>query len=107
MPVSLTASRTAVLRPLEPHHAVEYLAHIDRARNSVDRFVPWASRTVDLDSTRSLLQQLAIAQRVGMTLEGVQRSSFPHGGMRHDMEVWAVLAEEWRAAVPGRFQGVS
>lgn len=59
LPVSRTASRTAVLRPLEPHHAVEYLAHIDRARDSVDRFVPWASRTVDLDSTRSLLQQFA------------------------------------------------
>ncbi|MDH6138320.1 MULTISPECIES: GNAT family N-acetyltransferase [Kitasatospora] len=191
LPVSRTASRTAVLRPLEPHHAVEYLAHIDRARDSVDRFVPWASRTVDLDSTRSLLQQFAdrraadtgslfgiwldgtlvggvmfvsfdaklgtcelgcwlepaaeghglitagirvlleyalverglaraewycstrnprsraIAQRVGMTLEGVQRSSFPHGGVRHDMEAWAVLAEEWRAVVPGRFPGVS
>jgi ribosomal-protein-serine acetyltransferase len=40
----------------------------------------------------------AVAQRLGMTLEGVLRSSSDIGGTRHDMEVWSVLADEWRAA---------
>ncbi|GAA1993484.1 GNAT family N-acetyltransferase [Kitasatospora viridis] len=178
--VPLTAPGSE-LRPLEPHHAVEYLAHIGRARENVDRFVPWAAGAADLDSARAQLQAYAdkqaadtgrlfgiwldgtlvggvmfvgfdtslgncelgcwlepaaqgrglvtggvrvlleyalverglsraewycgtdnarsraVAQRVGMTLEGVQRSSFPHGGVRRDMEVWAVLADEWAA----------
>jgi RimJ/RimL family protein N-acetyltransferase len=39
----------------------------------------------------------AVAQRLGMTLEGVLRSSFVIGGRRGDAEVWAVLADEWIA----------
>lgn len=37
----------------------------------------------------------AVARRLGMTREGVLRSSFVLGGERHDTEVWAVLADEW------------
>ncbi|MFE9428923.1 GNAT family N-acetyltransferase [Kitasatospora sp. NPDC006697] len=169
------------LRPLEPHHAAEYLAHMDRARANLDPFIPWASRATDLDSARALLRQYAekqaadsgrlfgiwldgtlvggvmfvsfdvrsgncevgcwmepagegrglvtaavrvlleyalverglaraewhcspenlrsraVAQRVGMVLEGVRRSVFPHNGVRQDGEVWALLAEEWTA----------
>jgi RimJ/RimL family protein N-acetyltransferase len=33
-----------------------------------------------------------------MTKEGVLRESYPYRGVRHDMEVWSVLAPEWRAA---------
>ena len=40
----------------------------------------------------------AVAQRLGMTLEGVLRSSFLLNGVRHDTEVWSILADEW----PGR-----
>ncbi|MBH5338099.1 GNAT family N-acetyltransferase [Streptomyces pactum] len=40
----------------------------------------------------------AVARRLGMTREGVQRQSWPSGGVRHDKELWAVLAPEWRAA---------
>ncbi|QEU91642.1 GNAT family N-acetyltransferase [Streptomyces kanamyceticus] len=39
----------------------------------------------------------AAAKRLGFTLDGVLRESFPWQGVRHDMEVWAVLAPEWRA----------
>ncbi|MFE0103670.1 GNAT family N-acetyltransferase [Streptomyces sp. NPDC059009] len=39
----------------------------------------------------------AVARRLGMTLEGVRRQSWPFEGVRHDKEVWAVLAPEWRA----------
>ncbi|MBW5424459.1 GNAT family N-acetyltransferase [Streptomyces sp. BG9H] len=38
------------------------------------------------------------AQRLGFTRDGVLRESFPWQGVRHDMEVWSVLAPEWRAA---------
>ncbi|AZM55687.1 RimJ/RimL family protein N-acetyltransferase [Streptomyces sp. WAC 01529] len=38
------------------------------------------------------------AQRLGFTKDGVLRESFPWQGVRHDMEVWSVLAPEWRAA---------
>jgi ribosomal-protein-serine acetyltransferase len=39
----------------------------------------------------------AVAHRLGMTREGVLRESYPHRGERHDIEVWSVLAPEWRS----------
>ncbi|MEW2317181.1 GNAT family N-acetyltransferase [Streptomyces bauhiniae] len=39
----------------------------------------------------------AVAERLGMTLEGVRREAWPYDGVRHDKQVWAVLAPEWRA----------
>ncbi|MER5884571.1 GNAT family protein [Streptomyces sp. NPDC001941] len=44
----------------------------------------------------------AVAARLGMTLEGTLRESWPFGGERHDTQVWAVLAPEWRAAASAR-----
>lgn len=35
------------------------------------------------------------AQRLGMTHEGTLRQAFRHKGVRHDIEVWSVLAPEW------------
>lgn len=40
---------------------------------------------------------IAVARRLGMTKEGVLRAYYPRGGERHDVEVWSVLAPEWRA----------
>ncbi|WP_058041850.1 GNAT family N-acetyltransferase [Streptomyces roseifaciens] len=40
---------------------------------------------------------IAVARRLGMTKEGVLRASYPYRGQRRDMEVWSVLAPEWRA----------
>ncbi|WP_351223735.1 GNAT family protein [Streptomyces sp. NPDC002133] len=37
-----------------------------------------------------------VAERLGFTRGGVLRESFPWQGIRHDMEVWSVLAPEWR-----------
>jgi ribosomal-protein-serine acetyltransferase len=37
----------------------------------------------------------AVARRLGMTKEGTLREAFPLNGVRHDVEVWAVLASEW------------
>jgi ribosomal-protein-serine acetyltransferase len=39
---------------------------------------------------------IAVAKRLGMTHEGTMRSVFAMGGTRHDLQVWSVLAEEWR-----------
>jgi ribosomal-protein-serine acetyltransferase len=41
---------------------------------------------------------IAVAKRLGMTKEGVLREFYPHRGRRSDMELWSVLAPEWRAA---------
>lgn len=40
---------------------------------------------------------IAVARRLGMTKDGVLRESYPYRGQRHDMEVWSVLAPEWKA----------
>ncbi|WP_314175533.1 GNAT family N-acetyltransferase [Streptomyces winkii] len=39
---------------------------------------------------------IAVARRLGMTRDGVLRESYPYRGRRRDMEVWSVLAPEWR-----------
>ena len=39
----------------------------------------------------------AVARRLGMTREGVLRSTFVLDGTRHDTEVWSMLADEWPA----------
>ncbi|MFF6784412.1 GNAT family N-acetyltransferase [Streptomyces sp. NPDC012510] len=41
---------------------------------------------------------LNVARRLGMVKDGVQRERHPHRGVRHDLEIWSVLAPEWRAA---------
>jgi ribosomal-protein-serine acetyltransferase len=43
---------------------------------------------------------IAVARRLGMTKDGVLRSSYARKGRRYDMEVWSILAPEWRAARP-------
>lgn len=42
----------------------------------------------------------AVARRLGMTREGVLRGAFPFLGERLDIEVWSLLATEWRPAGP-------
>ncbi|MBM2622834.1 GNAT family N-acetyltransferase [Actinoplanes sp. LDG1-06] len=67
----------AELRPLEPWQAEEFLAHIDRARATVDPWIPWASRSTDLASARQTLQRYADLQArgegriLGIRLDGV------------------------------------
>ncbi|MBQ0952900.1 GNAT family N-acetyltransferase [Streptomyces sp. RK76] len=57
--------------------------------------VEWYASTANTPSANA-------ARRLGMMREGVLRESFPHRGTRQDMEVWAVLAPEWRAAREAR-----
>ncbi|AQZ63879.1 unnamed protein product [[Actinomadura] parvosata subsp. kistnae] len=172
----------AVLRPLEPWHAQEFLAHMDRGREFIGRFIALADAVVDEASSRAFLQSyadkaaadtariygiwtggtlvggvlfrtmdlrmgtaeagcwlepagvgkglvtraarliidwaveergihrvewlaaaaneasIAVARRLGMSRDGVLRQSYLHRGERYDVEVWSVLAPEWRAA---------
>jgi RimJ/RimL family protein N-acetyltransferase len=172
----------AVLRPLRPWQAEEFLAHMDRGRENIDPWIPWASVNDDLDAARATLQRYAdkqaadtayiygiwwdgtlvggvmfvhfdaaagiceigcwlepagegrglitgaarllikwafdaramsriewrttagnvrssnVARRLGMTLDGVLRQAYPWKGVRHDQEVWSLLAEEWKGA---------
>lgn len=171
----------AELRPLEVWQAEEFFAHIERAREQVDRWIGFAAACHDLDSSRAKLQlyadkqasdtgrlfgiwlrgtlvggcmypnfdaeqgtceigvwtepagqghglvtrsvrllldhalierglaraewhcdprnvrSAAVAERVGMTAEGILRSAFPHNGERQDMQVWGILQDEWAA----------
>ncbi|MFI0485511.1 GNAT family N-acetyltransferase [Actinomadura sp. 9N215] len=38
----------------------------------------------------------AIAERLGMTCEGVLRQGFVLGGDRRDVQVWSILADDWQ-----------
>lgn len=170
----------AELRPLEPWHAEEYFAHIDRGREYIGQYIALSDRATDLASATAFLQSYAdkaaadsgriygiwadgvlvggvlfrtfdaksgncevgcwleeaavgrglitrairvlidwaveergmhrvewiaassntasinVAKRLGMVRDGVLRESNPYRGVRHDMEVWSVLAREWR-----------
>ena len=172
----------AELRPLEPWHAGELLAHLERGREFIGQYIPFGTTETDLLSARAKLQRYAdmraadtgslhglwldgtlvggvlflnfdattgncevgcwlepaatgrglvtramrvlidwaveqrgihrvewvaaagnrpslnVARRLGMTRDGVRREAHPYGGVRHDLEVWSVLAPEWRAA---------
>lgn len=37
----------------------------------------------------------AVAKRLGMRLDGVLREAFPYRGVRHDVQVWSILAGEY------------
>ena len=172
----------ARLRPLEPWHAEEFLAHLERGRDFINQYVPFGQTATDVEGARAVLQRyadmraadtgslhgiwldgklvggvlflnfdaenancevgcwlepagtgrglvtramrilidwavdvrgihrvewiaasgntpsLAVARRLGMVRDGVQRERYPHRGVRHDLEIWSVLAPEWRAA---------
>ncbi|SEO78249.1 GNAT family N-acetyltransferase [Actinacidiphila rubida] len=172
----------AVLEPLEPWQADEFLAHMDRGRDFIGQHIGLPDATADLASARAWLQSyadkaaadagwlygirldgalvggvlfrvfdavagtceagcwlepsatgrglvtraarliidwaveergihrvewqvssangpsIAVAERLGMTREGVLRANHLYRGVRQDTEIWSVLAPEWRAA---------
>ncbi|MFG2329163.1 GNAT family N-acetyltransferase [Streptomyces sp. NPDC048604] len=49
----------AQLRPLEPWQAEEFLAHMDRGREHIGRFIALADVNTDLDSARAFLRAYA------------------------------------------------
>ncbi|MDH6463704.1 ribosomal-protein-serine acetyltransferase [Micromonospora sp. A200] len=52
----------AELRALEPHHAEEFLAHLDRARTHIAPWVGASFVASDLDAARAVLQRYADGQ---------------------------------------------
>jgi ribosomal-protein-serine acetyltransferase len=49
----------AELRPLEPWHAEEFLAHLDRGRDFVTEHIPFGAGATDVASAREILQSYA------------------------------------------------
>ena len=64
--------------------------------------IDWAVEELDIHRVEWLASaantaSIAVARRLGMTRDGVLRESYLYRGKRHDIEVWSVLAPEWRA----------
>lgn len=49
----------AELRPLEPWHAEEFLAHLDRGREFITRHIPFGAHATDVDAARAVLRSYA------------------------------------------------
>jgi len=108
----------AELRPLEPWQAEEFLAHMDRARETVDPWIPWASVSADLAGARKTLQRYADLQArdagrlYGIWLDGVLVGgtmfvSFDARDGDCEIGCWLEPAATGRAWSPRRFGGWS
>lgn len=69
---------------------------------AVTHMIDWAVQVrgmvrVEWHNDPDNIRSAAVARRVGMTREGVLRSTSVRNGRRHDTEVWAVLASDWLA----------
>ncbi|MFJ4523300.1 GNAT family N-acetyltransferase [Streptomyces sp. NPDC088810] len=65
------------------------------------RLIDWAVRErgihrVEWWVSAGNAPSIAVARRLGMRKEAVLRESYLYRGERHDEEIWAVLAPEWR-----------
>jgi ribosomal-protein-serine acetyltransferase len=63
--------------------------------------IDWAIRERGIHRVEWLVSaaneaSIAVARRLGMSKDGVLRESYPRHGKRHDIEVWSVLAPQWR-----------
>jgi ribosomal-protein-serine acetyltransferase len=100
----------AQLRPLEPWQAEEFLAHMDRARDGIDPWIPWAARSTDLDSARTTLQRYADhaaqdTKRIygiwldGTLVGGVMFGTFDAAGGNAEMGCWLERSAQGRGLV--------
>ncbi|GAA3755511.1 GNAT family protein [Plantactinospora mayteni] len=69
---------------------------------AVEHMVEWAFRErgmhrVEWRVVPTNTRSITAAKRLGMTRDGVLREVFPFHGTRHDIEVWSLLATEWRS----------
>jgi len=67
---------------------------------AAQRMIQWAieergMHRIEWRCVPSNERSIAVAKRLGMTLDGVLRESFPHHGINHDVQVWSLLATEW------------
>ncbi len=49
----------AELRPLEPWHAEEFLAHLDRGREFIGQYIPFGSKATDVPCRAGDIQRYA------------------------------------------------
>jgi ribosomal-protein-serine acetyltransferase len=79
---------------------------------AVRLLIDWAFHTrglsrVEWNTDPRNARSRAVAQRLGMTFEGVRRSNHPVAGVRQDSEIWSILADEWSSpAVPADGQSM-
>ncbi|MEV7542140.1 GNAT family protein [Streptomyces sp. NPDC089915] len=79
---AIDLSEDAQLFPLEVWHAEEFLAHIDRGREFIGRFIGFPDRTTDLESARRLLRSNAEqAAADGRRLYGIRVGGTLVGGV--------------------------
>jgi ribosomal-protein-serine acetyltransferase len=65
------------------------------ARHMIDWAVRMRGlRRVEWHAVPTNERSIAVARRLGMTRDGTLRSAFPHNGVRHDIEIWSLLADE-------------
>ncbi len=69
---------------------------------AAERLIDWAvydrgMHRVEWDASAANTRSIAVAKRLGMTRDGVIRQNYLYQGVRHDSEVWSVLAPEWKA----------
>ncbi|GLX00758.1 GNAT family protein [Microtetraspora sp. NBRC 16547] len=69
---------------------------------AVERIVDWAVlergiQRVEWRTNAENTPSINVAKRLGMTLDGTLRQVYPSGDRRIDIEVWSVLAGEWRS----------
>ncbi len=69
---------------------------------AAERLIDWAvhergMHRVEWIASAANTRSIAVAKRLGMTRDGVMRQNYLHRGVRHDSEIWSVLAPEWRA----------
>jgi ribosomal-protein-serine acetyltransferase len=72
------------------------------ATRAARAIIQWAVETrgahrVEWQVKAGNVASIAVARRLGMTRDGVLRDAVLHRGERFDLEVWSVLAPEWRA----------
>ncbi len=53
---------------------------------------------VEWDASAANTKSIAVAKRLGMTRDGVIRQNYLYRGVRHDSEIWSVLARSGRPA---------
>lgn len=95
----------AELRPLEPWRAAEFAAFIDRNREHLAPWLPWAARIVDADGARAWLQGYAdkLAADAGQVFGIWVGDELVGGTVFRTLDLWSGTCEigVWIGAASG------
>ncbi|RFU36859.1 N-acetyltransferase [Actinomadura logoneensis] len=79
--LSLKLAEGAELRPLEPWQAAEFYAQVEKVRDDIRPYIPFAARVFDEDAARAYLQGFADSQAAdGARLYGIWVDGVLSGG---------------------------